>query len=170
VPLTRPSAYQSDRREVLRLAGRLSRGLNLRDYWQLEDHTLGQLSSRIFRTARRTKIACKGTTSCRVLCIAAASLLRLPRCARHGELRATPKAREPNMPRLPRPRFAERTAHGDLAEHTHHKEGSTGSECIACTCQKSRSQFPRLVSAHTFAFITPAMTDKYKIPPVHIVP
>jgi predicted CXXCH cytochrome family protein len=52
-----------------------------------------------------------------------------------------------------------------LAEHTHHKEGSAGNECVACHMPKIEVTIPgTFVSAHTFAFITPAMTDKYKIP------
>jgi nitrate/TMAO reductase-like tetraheme cytochrome c subunit len=53
-----------------------------------------------------------------------------------------------------------------LEEHTHHKAGSAGSQCVACHMPKIETQgVPgSFVSAHTFRFITPAMTDKYKIP------
>jgi predicted CXXCH cytochrome family protein len=53
-----------------------------------------------------------------------------------------------------------------LEEHTHHKSGSTGSECIACHMPKIETEgMPGAsVRAHTFRFITPAMTDRYKIP------
>src|SRR5258706_1180497 len=52
-----------------------------------------------------------------------------------------------------------------LAEHTHHKDASTGSECIACHMPKIEVTIPGVfVRSHTFAFIPPAMTDKYKIP------
>ena len=54
-----------------------------------------------------------------------------------------------------------------LEEHTHHKDGSPGSQCVACHMPKIETEGPRgdvKVHAHTFRFITPAMTDKYKIP------
>ena len=53
-----------------------------------------------------------------------------------------------------------------LAAHTRHKDGSTGSECIACHMPKIQTEgMPGVnVRAHTFRFVTPAMTDKYKIP------
>jgi predicted CXXCH cytochrome family protein len=53
-----------------------------------------------------------------------------------------------------------------IAEHTHHADGSPGSQCIACHMPKIQTQgVPgAFVSAHTFRFIPPAFTDKYKIP------
>jgi hypothetical protein len=53
-----------------------------------------------------------------------------------------------------------------LAEHTHHKEGSTGSQCVACHMPKIETEgVPgSFVSAHTFQFLAPTMTDKYTIP------
>ncbi len=50
--------------------------------------------------------------------------------------------------------------------HTHHKEGSAASQCIACHMPAIETEGPpgTFVHAHTFRFITPAMTDKYKIP------
>jgi formate-dependent nitrite reductase cytochrome c552 subunit len=45
------------------------------------------------------------------------------------------------------------------------KEGSAGSQCVACHMPKIETTIADVkVSAHTFAFISPAMTDKYKIP------
>ncbi|MEK6398696.1 MAG: cytochrome c3 family protein, partial [Terriglobus sp.] len=53
-----------------------------------------------------------------------------------------------------------------LEEHTHHKAGSPGSQCVSCHMPKIQTQgVPgAFVSSHTFRFITPAMTDKYKMP------
>ena len=52
-----------------------------------------------------------------------------------------------------------------LAEHSHHKDGSAGSSCVECHMPKIEAEIPGVfVRAHTFNFITPAMTDKYKIP------
>ena len=53
-----------------------------------------------------------------------------------------------------------------LEEHTHHKADSAGSQCVACHMPAIETEGPAntMVHAHTFRFITPAMTDKYKIP------
>lgn len=53
-----------------------------------------------------------------------------------------------------------------IAAHTHHKQGSTGSSCIACHMPKIETEGVegQNVHAHTFSFITPAMTEKYGIP------
>src|ERR1700733_6473240 len=50
--------------------------------------------------------------------------------------------------------------------HTHHKDGSPGSQCVACHMPKIETEgVPgSFVSAHTFKFITPAMTEKYQMP------
>jgi predicted CXXCH cytochrome family protein len=52
-----------------------------------------------------------------------------------------------------------------LEERTHHKKDSPGSERIACHMPKIETTVTAVkVHAHTFAFITPTMTDQYKIP------
>jgi predicted CXXCH cytochrome family protein len=53
-----------------------------------------------------------------------------------------------------------------LEEHTHHKKGSVGSQCIACHMPQIQTEgLPNtFVHAHTFRFITAEMTDKYGIP------
>jgi formate-dependent nitrite reductase cytochrome c552 subunit len=52
-----------------------------------------------------------------------------------------------------------------LEEHTHHLPGSAGSQCVACHMPKIETTVANVtVSAHTFRFIPPEMTDKYKIP------
>src|SRR5215472_11727813 len=52
-----------------------------------------------------------------------------------------------------------------LEQHTHHKKGSTGSQCVACHMPKIATTLGDVkVRAHTFAVLSPAMTDKYHIP------
>lgn len=53
-----------------------------------------------------------------------------------------------------------------LEAHTHHKAGSAGSECVACHMPAIESEgVPgAMVHAHTFRFISPAMTEKYGMP------
>lgn len=54
---------------------------------------------------------------------------------------------------------------GTVSEHTHHAEGSKGSECVAChmplIAQTIKGNF---VSSHTFRFITPVLTEEASVP------
>jgi predicted CXXCH cytochrome family protein len=52
-----------------------------------------------------------------------------------------------------------------IQAHTHHQAGSPGSECIECHMPKvARTTVDVYVRSHTFRFITPAMSEQYKIP------
>jgi predicted CXXCH cytochrome family protein len=141
-------------------------GLNLRDYWQLEEHTLGQLSFTHFPDGTAHKNRMQGNDFTQsvmyrrgVTCFDCHDV--------HGTENYAQLRKPANQICLdchgPGSRNGPRAA--TLAEHTHHKDASTGSECVACHMPKIEVTIPGVfVSAHTFAFITPAMTDKYKIP------
>ena len=52
-----------------------------------------------------------------------------------------------------------------VAEHTHHAEGSAGSQCTACHMPKIEQTIKdNYVSAHTFRFITPGESERTGIP------
>jgi len=52
-----------------------------------------------------------------------------------------------------------------MEAHTHHKIGSTGSECIACHMPKIAQTLGDVnVRSHTFHFVGPAKTDALGIP------
>ena len=52
-----------------------------------------------------------------------------------------------------------------VSEHTHHAEGSAGSQCVACHMPKiEQTVKDNFVSAHTFRFITPTETEQLGIP------
>jgi predicted CXXCH cytochrome family protein len=54
---------------------------------------------------------------------------------------------------------------GTLEEHTHHRPGSPGSQCVACHMPKIETTIADVfVRAHTFKVIPPTATDKYKVP------
>jgi len=141
-------------------------GLNLRDYWQLEGHTLGQLSFTHFPDGTAHKNRMQGNDF-----VQSVMYRRGVTCFDCHDVHGTDNYAQLRKPANqicldchgPGSRNGPRTA--TLAEHTHHKDGSTGSECVACHMPKIEVTIPGVfVSAHTFAFITPAMTDKYKIP------
>jgi predicted CXXCH cytochrome family protein len=141
-------------------------GLNLRDYWQLEEHTLGQLSFTHFPDGTAHKNRMQGNDFTQsvmyrrgVTCFDCHDV--------HGTENYAQLRKPANQLCLdchgPGSRNGPRTA--TLAAHTHHKDGSAGSACVACHMPKIEVTIPgAFVRAHTFAFITPAMTDKYKIP------
>jgi predicted CXXCH cytochrome family protein len=141
-------------------------GLNLRDYWKLEDHKLGENTFTHYADGTAHKNRMQGNDFIQsvmyrrgVTCFDCHDThgtdnyaqLRKPAeticldC--HGPL-------SPNGPRT-----------ATLEEHTHHKQGSAGSQCVACHMPKIETTIADVkVSAHTFNFIPPAMTDRYNIP------
>ena len=140
-------------------------GLHLQDFWKLEEHTLGETTFTHYADGTAHKNRMQGNDFVQsvmyrrgVTCFSCHDThgtdnyaqLRAPAdqlCLEcHGPLSL-------NGPRT-----------GTLEEHTHHKKGSAGSSCIACHMPKIETTIADVkVRAHTFAFITPAMTDKYKI-------
>ncbi len=141
-------------------------GLRLQDFWKLEDHTLGVTSFTHFPEGTGHKNRMQGNDFVQsvmyrrgVTCFSCHdahgtdnySQLREPAdkicldC--HGPL-------SPNGPRT-----------ATLEEHTHHKDGSAGSQCIACHMPQIETTIADVkVHTHTFRFVTPEMTGKYGIP------
>lgn len=142
-------------------------GKRLQDYWTLEDHSLGTTDFYYFAdgTAHKNRmqgndfvqsvmyrrgITCfschdvHGTSNYAQLVMPADKLC----LACHGPL-------SPNGPRA-----------ASLEAHTHHRKDSRGSQCVACHMPQIQTEGPAntFVHAHTFRFITPEMTEKYKIP------
>jgi predicted CXXCH cytochrome family protein len=141
-------------------------GLNLRDYWQLEEHTLGQMSFTHFPDGTAHKNRMQGNDF-----VQSVMYRRGVTCFDCHDVHGTENYAQLRKPvnqicldcHGPNSRNGPRTA--TLAAHTHHKDGSAGSECVACHMPKIEVTVANInVRAHTFAFISPAMTDKYKIP------
>ena len=141
-------------------------GLNLRDFWQLEDHTLGQTTFTHFAEGTAHKNRMQGNDF-----VQSVMYRRGVTCFSCHDVHGTDNYAQLRKPadmlcldcHGPLSLNGPRTA--TLEEHTHHKKGSPGSSCIACHMPKIETTIADVkVSAHTFAFITPAMTDKYNIP------
>lgn len=143
-------------------------GLKLADYWKLEEHTLeGPQNFLYFSDGTAHKNRMQGNDF-----VQSVMYRRGVRCfdchdthgtANYAQLRKPANelcldCHGPSSPNGPR------TA--TLAAHTHHKDGSQGSQCVACHMPAIETEGPpnTFVHAHTFRFIAPAMTDKYKIP------
>jgi predicted CXXCH cytochrome family protein len=141
-------------------------GLRLEDFWQLEEHKLGEQSFTHFADGTAHKNRMQGNdfvTSVMythgVTCFSChdvhgtendADLLKPAKVlclGCHG-----PKS--PNGPHT-----------ATIEEHTHHKTGSAGSECIACHMPKIEQTIADVnVRSHTFRFITPVATEILKVP------
>jgi predicted CXXCH cytochrome family protein len=141
-------------------------GLKLSDFWKLEDHKAGETTFTHFADGTAHKNRMQGNdfvTSLMythgVSCFTChdshgsgnEALLRKPANSIYLDCHS-PKS--PNGPRA-----------ATLEQHTHHKPGSTGSECVACHMPKIAQTLGDVnVRSHTFRFIGPAKTDALKIP------
>ena len=142
-------------------------GLRLADFWQLDGHTLGEPSSQHYIDGTASKNRMQGNDFVQSL-----MYRRGVTCFSCHDVHGTDNYAQLWKPAnklcldCHGPMSANGPATATLAAHTHHKDGSTGSECIACHMPKIESEgMPGTnVRAHTFRFITPAMTEKYKMP------
>ncbi len=142
-------------------------GLKLHDFWKLEDCSLGQTSFYYFPDCTAHKNRMQGNDFVQSVMyrhgITCSSCHDVHGTQNYAQLRKPANqicldCHGPTSPNGPH------TA--TLEEHTHHKDGSPGTQCIACHMPKIQSEgVPgAYVHAHTFRFISPGMTDKYKIP------
>jgi predicted CXXCH cytochrome family protein len=143
-------------------------GLKLADYWKLEDHTLGEPQNFLYfpdGTAHKNRM--QGNDFVQSVMyrrgVTCFDCHDVHGTGNYAQLRKPAnllclECHGPSSPNGPR------TA--TIEEHTHHKQGSAGNECVACHMPAIQTEGPpsTFVHAHTFRFITPAMTDKYKIP------
>lgn len=142
-------------------------GLRLRDFWKLEEHTLGETNFYYFADGTAHKNRMQGNDFVQSVMyrrgITCSSCHNVHGTDNYAQLRKPVEklcldCHGPLSPNGPR------TA--TLEEHTHHKGGSPGSQCVACHMPQIETEgVPgTFVHAHTFRFVTPEMTDKYKIP------
>jgi predicted CXXCH cytochrome family protein len=141
--------------------------LRLQDFWKLENCTLGETSFYYFPDCTAHKNRMQGNDYAQSVMyhrgITCADCHDVHGTSNYAQLRKPADlicldchgTSSPNGPHTP-----------TLAAHTHHKDGSTGTQCVACHMPQIQSEgVPgAMVHAHTFRVITPAMTDQYKIP------
>jgi len=141
-------------------------GSSLKDYWKLEEHTLGETSFTHFADGTGHKNRMQGNDF-----VQSVMYRRGVTCFSCHDVHGTGNAADLVKPA----RDLCTTCHGPtspngphaatIEDHTHHARGSAGSECIACHMPKIEQTIADVnVRSHTFAFITPAMTERYKIP------
>jgi predicted CXXCH cytochrome family protein len=141
-------------------------GLNLGDYWRLEDHKLGETTFTHFADGTAHKNRMQGndfvTSVMYTHGITCSSCHDVHGTANDAQLLKPAnvmclECHGPNSPNGPRSASIER--------HTHHQAGSAGSECVNCHMPKIAQTITGVnVRSHTFRFISPARTESLKIP------
>jgi predicted CXXCH cytochrome family protein len=141
-------------------------GQRLQDYWHLEEHKLGATSFTHFADGTAHKNRMQGNDFVQSL-----MYNRGVKCSSCHDVHGTEndallikpanvmclECHGPGSPNGPHTTTIE--------EHTHHPAGSAGNECVACHMPKIEQTIADVnVRSHTFRFISPAMTDAYKIP------
>lgn len=141
-------------------------GLDLKDFWQLEEHKLGETTFTHFADGTGHKNRMQGNDFVEsvmythgVTCFSCHDVHGTSNNAElikpASDVCATcHRANSPSGPHA-----------STLEEHTHHRAGSAGSECVACHMPKIEQTIANVnVRSHTFRFITPAMTEQQKVP------
>jgi predicted CXXCH cytochrome family protein len=141
-------------------------GEKLQNFWKLEEHRLGETTFTHFADGNAHKNRMQGNDF-----VQSVMYTRGVKCSSCHDVHGTE-----NNALLIKPANViclECHGHGSPAgphvntieEHTHHKVGSTGDECVACHMPRIEQTLADVnVRSHTFRFISPAMTDRYKIP------
>lgn len=142
-------------------------GKRLADYWTLEDTTLGQTDFLHFADGTAHKNRMQGNDF-----VQSEMYKHNLTCSTCHDAHGTDNPAQLRQPaqelclscHAPGGRIGPRAA--TVEAHTHHKADSPGSQCVACHMPKIEGEgVPgAFVHAHTFRFITPADTARYKIP------
>jgi predicted CXXCH cytochrome family protein len=141
-------------------------GANLRDFWKLEEHKLGETTFTHFPDATGHKNRMQGNDF-----VQSTMYTRGVTCFSCHDVHGTGN----NADLIKPVRQLCTTCHGPtspngphaatIEDHTHHARGSAGSECVSCHMPKIEQTIADVnVRSHTFKFITPAMTEQAKIP------
>jgi predicted CXXCH cytochrome family protein len=141
-------------------------GGNLRDFWQLEEHKLGETNFTHFADGTGHKNRMQGNDF-----VESVMYRRGVTCFSCHDVHGTSN----NADLIKPAKDLCLTCHGPASpngphaatveQHTHHKTGSAGSDCVACHMPKIEQTIADVnVRSHTFAFIKPELTDQFKIP------
>lgn len=139
---------------------------NLGDFWELEEHKLGEETFTHFADGTGHKNRMQGNDF-----VQSAMYSHGVTCFSCHDVHGTAN----NADLLKPASTVCLTCHGSnspngpraqtIEQHTHHNPGSTGNECIGCHMPKIEQTMADVnVRSHTFKFIPPSMTDTFKIP------
>ncbi|HKT79724.1 MAG TPA: cytochrome c3 family protein [Vicinamibacterales bacterium] len=141
-------------------------GEQLKDFWKLEEHKLGETTFTHFADGTAHKNRMQGNDFVQSL-----MYRRGVTCFSCHDVHGTGNNADlikpagqvcltchgpssPNGPHAP-----------TIEAHTHHAAGSAGSQCVSCHMPSIQQTIANVnVRSHTFGFITPEMTDQFKVP------
>ena len=141
-------------------------GKNLRDFWKLEEHKLGEQSFTHFGDGTAHKNRMQGNDF-----VESAMYTHGVACFSCHDVHGTENNADllkpanvlclnchgPNSPNGPRG--------ATIEAHTHHQAGSAGNECVSCHMPQIEQTIANVnVRSHTFKFITPSATASLKVP------
>jgi predicted CXXCH cytochrome family protein len=141
-------------------------GLRLKDFWRLEEHTLGETSFTHFADGTAHKNRMQGNDFVQSLMyrrgVACFSCHDVHGTSHDADLIKPARdlcltCHAPGSPNGPRAATFE--------QHTHHAPGSPGSQCIACHMPKIEQTIGDVnVRSHTFRFISPSDSERLHVP------
>lgn len=142
-------------------------GLKLADYWKLEPHKLGETSFTHYPDGSAHKNRMQGNDFVQSLMYARGVTCfscHDPHGTENDAMLRKPAADICSSCHSPNNQNGPHAA--SLEQHTHHKAGSPGSQCVACHMPKILPELPGgpFISSHTFHFVTPGQTDAQQIP------
>ncbi len=138
----------------------------LSDFWELEEHKLGETTFTHFADGTAHKNRMQGNDF-----VQSAMYTHGVTCSSCHDPHGTPNNADllkpanavclschgPSSPNGPHSQSAE--------QHSHHKAGSAGNECVNCHMPKVEQTIADVnVRSHTFKFIPPSATAQFKIP------
>jgi predicted CXXCH cytochrome family protein len=141
-------------------------GLDLKDFWDLEEHKLGTNTFTHFGDGSAHKNRMQGNDF-----VQSAMYTHGVTCASCHD----PHGTENNADLIKPAKQVCLTCHNSnsangprgatLEAHTHHAASSPGSDCVACHMPRTATQIAGVnVRSHTFKFVTPRLTDDFQIP------
>jgi predicted CXXCH cytochrome family protein len=142
-------------------------GLNLSDYWKLEEHKLGETTFTHFPDGTAHKNRMQGNDFVQslmynrgVTCFSCHD----PHGTKNEAMLRKPVNEICAACHSPGSQNGPHTA--TLEQHTHHAANSAGSQCVACHMPKIQPELPGgpFIASHTFHFVTPADTASMQIP------
>jgi predicted CXXCH cytochrome family protein len=143
-----------------------NQGGQLKDFWTLEEHKLGETTFTHFAEGTAHKNRMQGNDY-----VQSTMYKRGVTCFGCHDVHGTAN----NADTLKPARDLCVTCHGPaspsgphaptIEAHTHHTAGSAGSQCVSCHMPQIEQTIANVnVRSHTFEFITPTMTDEFKVP------
>jgi len=138
----------------------------LADYWELEEHTLGQTTFTHFADGTAHKNRMQGNDF-----VQSRMYARGVTCFSCHDPHGTAN----NADLIKPARSICLTCHGPqspngphaatIEQHTHHQPGSAGSDCVSCHMPEIEQTIGDVnVRSHTFKFVSPAVTETLKVP------